>query len=98
MSGLTYIPVQFEANPPLHFLVKIQTSPPMNHPSLSPEKPLIPALFQIAAHADVVRSFAALKKKAQAQERARLSEKMVDPEKLEAALKAIAKKKKSEGR
>jgi hypothetical protein len=58
----------------------------MNNPAL--EKPLIPALFQIAARADDLKSPLARGREA-------LAEAMLDARRLEAILKAVGRKKKA---
>lgn len=68
----------------------------MNHPLqtiTTPQKPLVPALFQIASRAEEVESVPALKH-AVVHGHGPMSEMMLDPGKLEAVLKAIAKRKK----
>ena len=93
---LTEIPIQFVIDLPRFIAIKIQPQDSMNHPLqtiLTPQKPLIPALFRIAARAEEVGSVPALKKTV-VQGHGPLSEMMLDPEKLEAVLEAIAKRKK----
>ena len=68
----------------------------MTPPDAPSEKPLIPALFQIAARADELQSLESLPavKNALDKDRAARSEIMLDAEKLDAVLKAVAAKKK----
>ncbi len=68
----------------------------MTSPDPHSEKPLIPALFQIAARADELQSLESLPavQNALAMDRASRSEMMLDAEKLDAVLKTIAAKKK----
>ena len=97
---LMEIPIQFVTDLPRFISIKIQPQHSMNHPLqtiTTPQKPLIPALFQIAARAEEVESVPALKN-AVVQGRGPASEMMLDPEKLEAVLKAIAKRKKPDVR
>lgn len=65
----------------------------MNTPDANSDKPLIPALFQIAARADELQSLSAVRS-ALALDRASRAEVMMDPEKLDAVLKSVAAKKK----
>ena len=87
------VSIQFADDLPLHFPVIIQSQDPMNNPSISSEKPLIPALFQIAAHADEAESMSALRR-ALSSSPTPVAEMMLDPGKLEAVLREIARKKK----
>ena len=93
-SATIAVPVEFGADWPFTFQIKVKPNPAMNTPTIISEKPLIPGLFQIAACADDARSVSALKN-ALALNRMPLSEMMIDPEKLEAILKKIAQKKKA---
>ena len=63
-------------------------------------KPLIPALFQIAARADELQSLQSLPavRNALAMERASRAEMMMNAEKLDAVLKAVTSKKKKSAR
>lgn len=61
------------------------------------EKPLIPALFQIAACADNIRSISALKN-ALSMNRIPIADMMLDPDKIEAMLKSISRRKKISSR
>jgi hypothetical protein len=70
----------------------------MNAPDAPVEKPLIPALFQIAARADELQSLQSLPavQNALDRDRAARTEIMLDAEKLDAVLrKTVAKKKKT---
>jgi hypothetical protein len=89
--GLT---VEFAAELPLSVPVKIQSQYSMNRPSGISEKSIIPALFQIAARADDTKLASALRNVLTLKE-SPLSEKILDREKLEGILKAIAKRKKA---
>ena len=92
------IPVQFLSDLPRSLPIKIQPRKFMNPKDANAEKPLIPALFQIAARADELQSLQSLMavRNALALDRASRAEVMLDAEKLDAVLKAAsAKKKKS---
>lgn len=91
------IPIEFANEVPLCVPIKIQSLFSMNKPSRISEKSIIPALFQIAARADDVKLSSALRNVLALKESS-LSEKMLDREKLEGILKAIAKRKKTERR
>jgi hypothetical protein len=92
-SGVMGIPIHFTAGLPLGFPVKILTQNSMKQPlRYITEKPLIPALFQIAACADDVKSLSDLKN-AHALRSTPLAEMLSDPRKLEGILKAIARRK-----
>lgn len=86
------IPVQFGIDLPS--CVEIKSQKYMNTTQVS-EKPLIPALFQIAACANDSKSLLALKD-VLALSRIPLGDVMMDPERLEAIVKGIARKKKQE--
>jgi hypothetical protein len=90
------IPIQFVMDLPQFISIKIQPPPSMNR-SLqtvtTPQKPLIPSLFQIAARADEVQAVPALKS-ALAHGHGPMAEMMLDPEKLEAVLKSVVRRKK----
>jgi hypothetical protein len=90
------IPIVFLPDSPSRLQVKIQPQMSMTPPDAHSEKPLIPALFQIAARADELQSLESLPalKNALAMDRAFRSEIMLDAEKLDAVLKAAAAKKK----
>jgi hypothetical protein len=88
------IPIEFAVESPLNVPVKILPQYSMNHPSRISEKSIIPALFQIAARADDVKPATALRNVLALKE-SPLSEKLLDREKLEEILKAIAKRKKA---
>ena len=95
-SPLMEVPVQFVTDLPQFVPIKIQPQHSMNHPLQTitiPQKPLIPALFQIAARAEEVESMPLLKN-AVVRGHGPMAEMMLDPEKLEAVLKAISKKRK----
>ena len=89
------IPIQFNVDLPLSYQIKIQSQNSMTH--LTSEKPLIPALFQIAALADDPHAMPRLKGMLTAA-RMPLADTMLDVDKLEEVLKAIARKKKSAAR
>jgi hypothetical protein len=86
------IPIQFNVDVPLSYQIKIQPQNSMTH--LTSEKPLIPALFQIAALADDLYAMPTLKGML-ATGRMPLADTMLDADKLEEVLKAIARRKKS---
>lgn len=65
----------------------------MNNPDVPSDKPLIPALFQIAARADELQSLSAVRN-ALALGRASRAEIMLNAEKLDAVLRSVAAKKK----
>jgi hypothetical protein len=75
------------------FPIKIKLLNPMNHSNNSPAK-LIPGLFHLAASADEPESVPALKN-ALASGRKPLGERMLDPQKLEAVLNSVTRRKKS---
>lgn len=54
--ALPGISVQFHSDSPCFLPIKIQPQKLMNNPDAQPEKPLIPALFQIAARADELQT------------------------------------------
>jgi hypothetical protein len=90
------ISVRYTANSSLP--IKIEPEQPMNNPfqiALS-KRPLVPSLFQVAARADDVQSEPALKGSPSGH--MSLAERMLNPQKLEAVLNAIGKKKKPAGR
>jgi hypothetical protein len=91
------ISIEFGAELPMCVPVKIQSQYSMNNPSRISEKSIIPALFQIAARADDAKLASALRNVLTLKE-SPSSEKMLDQEKLEGILKAIAKRKKARGR
>ena len=96
------IPIEFGTDLSLYFQIKQIQSPKqsqnsMNHSTIISEKPLIPGLFQIAACAHDIES-ASMLKSTLARERTPLSEAMLDPKKLEAILKGIARRKKFSAR
>ena len=90
----TGIPIEFIAEAPQCVPIKIQSAYSMNKPSSISEESLLPALFQIAARFDgakmppAVRSVLTLNQDT-------LPEQMLNQEKLEGILKAIAKRKKT---
>jgi hypothetical protein len=90
------IPVLFLSDSPRCFQIKIQPQKFMTPPDAHSEKPLIPALFQIAARAEELQSLESLPavRNALALDRASRAEIMLDAEKLDAVLKAVAAKKK----
>jgi len=85
-------PIQFNVDLPLSYQIKIKPQNFMAH--LTSEKPLIPALFQIAALADDPHAMPTLKGMLTTG-RIPLADTMLDTDKLEEILKAIARKKKS---
>jgi hypothetical protein len=92
------IPIEFLSDFSRSLPVKIQLRKFMNAPDANSEKPLMPALFQIAARADELQSLQSLPavRNALALDRASRAEIMLNAEKLDAVLKAVtAKKKKS---
>lgn len=89
-SKATGIPIQFSADLSLSHPVKIQSAYSMNNPAYISDKPALPSLFRVAAHADEPEL-----KNALTQGRASLAEMMLNAERLEAILKAVSKKKKS---
>jgi hypothetical protein len=91
------IPIQFTEDLPLGFPIKIQSTNRMNHLQIASERPLIPALFQIAACADDVKSISSLKQ-ALSLNRMPFAEMMLDPEKIEAVLKSFSRAKKVSAR
>ncbi|HSY43559.1 MAG TPA: hypothetical protein VK811_06575 [Candidatus Acidoferrum sp.] len=88
------IPIEFTAEASQWVPIKIRSAYSMNKPSSISEESLLPALFQIAARFDgakmppAVRSVLTLNRDA-------LPEQMLNQEKLEGILKAIAKRKKT---
>jgi hypothetical protein len=92
-SATITIPVEFGADWPFTFQIKVKPNTTMNTTTVVSEKPLIPGLFQIAAYANDARSVSALKN-ALAMNRVPVNEMMIDPERLEAILKNIAQRKK----
>lgn len=92
-SLVTEIPIDFTIDLPLCFPIKIQPEDFMNHAIISAQRPLIPALFQIAGRADDLKALPSFKS-ALALGHTPLSEMMLDPEKLEEILRTVAQKKK----
>jgi len=90
------IPVHFLFDSPRCLQIKIQPQKFMLSPDAPSDKPLIPALFQIAARAEELQSLESLPavRNALAMDLASRSEIMLDAEKLDAVLKAVAAKKK----
>ena len=88
------IPVQFTVDSPLSSPIKIQQQDSM---TLTSEKTLIPALFQIAALADDPHTMPTLKGML-ATGRLPLADTMLDADKLEEVLKNLARKKKLSSR
>jgi hypothetical protein len=84
----TPVPIHFAPDLPLCFPIKTQPLNPMN----KPEKPLVPALFQIAARIHEPESALALKS---LMRRGALADAMLNAQKLESVLKTIARKKKN---
>jgi hypothetical protein len=97
-SRFTYtgrgLPIEFTAEAPLCVPIKIQSFYSMNEPSRISEKSILPALFQIAARFDGAKMPPAVRN-ALTLSCDSLPEKMLDREKLEGILKAIAKRKKA---
>jgi hypothetical protein len=89
----TVIPSRFVEDLSLRLEVKSQPPYPMNL-NETPEKSLIPALFQIASRAEDAESIRALKQSL-ASGRKPLAEMMLNTKRLEGILKALGKKKKS---
>lgn len=89
------VPIQFNVDAPLSYPIKIQSQNSMTY--LTSEKPLIPALFQIAAFADDPHAMPSLRGMLTTG-RMPLADTMMDADKLEEVLKAIARKKKSAAR
>jgi hypothetical protein len=87
------IPIQFAVDPPVHYQVKVRPYYFMTPLAFASKKPLIPALFQMAALADDPKALPALKS-ALGTGQLPLHEAMLDAEKLDAVLKAIARKRK----
>ena len=87
------IPIQFAVDPPVHYPIKVRPYYLMTTLAFASKKPLIPALFQMAALADDPKALPALKS-ALGTGRLPLHEAMLDAEKLDAVLKAIARKRK----
>jgi hypothetical protein len=83
------IPVEFTSDFSHSITTTIEPPDFMNNPAL--EKPLLPALFQIAARADDLT-------RPLAKGREALAEAMLDAKRLEAILKAIGTKKKAASR
>jgi hypothetical protein len=88
------IPIDFSAELPLRVPIKIQPQYSMSQPSVISEKTLLPALFQIAARFDNAKMPAAVRSILTLQSDS-LPEKMLNHEKLDGILKAIAKRKKT---
>jgi hypothetical protein len=88
------IPIEFAPELSRNVPIKIRPQYSMDHPSGISEKSIIPALFQIAARADDVKPATALRNVLALKE-SPLSEKLLNHEKLEEILKAIAKRKKA---
>lgn len=94
----TEILVEFWIDLPLSFPIKIQSHTTMNPMPIISENPLIPALFQIAAHADELKSIS-IRQNSFALNRIPIAENMMlNPEKLAEILNGIAQKKKTSGR
>lgn len=89
------IPIQFEHDVTLSTPIKIKLLNPMSTSSTSSK--LIPDLFHLAARADEPESVLALKH-ALARGRKPLSERMLDPQKLESVLNAVTRRKRSASR
>jgi hypothetical protein len=87
------IPIEFSGDLPPEHPIKIQSNPPMAHSSVASEKPLVTALFQFAAHAEDLYSMPAFGHAPTTGGNV-IAERMLDAEKLEAILKALAGKKK----
>jgi len=87
------IPIEFTAGPVLSVPIKIQSQYSMNVPSRISET-ILPALFQIAARFDGAKPSPEFRK-VLALSPESLPERMLDHEKLEGILKAIAKRKKT---
>lgn len=94
----TRIPVQFAVDLPLHYEIKVSPKYLMTTLSVPPNKPLIPALFQMAALASDPKALPALKSVLGATRRAFMDDAMLDVEKLDSVLKAIARKRKPAAR
>lgn len=93
----TRIPVQFVVDLPLHYEVKVRPKYFITALSVASKKPLIPALFQMAAFAGDPKVMPALKSVLEIG-RSPLDDAMLDAEKLDAVIRAIARKKKPAGR
>lgn len=94
----TEIPVEFWTDLPLSLPIKIQPHIAMNQMPIISEKPLIPALFQIAAHADEIKSLS-VRQNSFVLNRIPIAENMMlNPEKLAEILDGLAQKKKATGR
>jgi len=94
----TSIPIEFGAEVPLHFSVKIQPRNSLKNPVGISETFLLPALFQIAARFDGARPSPAFRRALAMEDHESLPEKLFGREKLQVILKAIAKRKKTVGR
>ena len=92
--AVTEIPVEFGIDLPLSLPIKIQPLKSMKKAPAIAEKPLIPALFQIAACADEAKYMSRLKG-VLALGRTPLSEMMLNPDKVEEILNGIAQRKKT---
>jgi hypothetical protein len=88
-SDIRDIPVEFVVDIPLRLQIKIKPQESGNSLTAIAERPLIPALFQIAACANDSKSLSALKD-ALALDQTPLAEMMLDPANLQAILKAVA--------
>lgn len=93
----TRIPVQFSVDLPLHYEIKIRPNYFIAALAVASKKPLIPALFQMAALASDPKAMPALKSVLETG-RAPLDDAMLDPERIDAVVRAIARKKKPAGR
>src|SRR5215469_3124757 len=91
------IPVQFAIDLPLHYEIKIRPQYFMTTLAIAPKRPLIPALFQMAALASDPGTMPALKSVLE-RGQAHLDDAMLDAEKLDSVLRAITKKRKPAGR
>src|SRR5580658_2073669 len=94
LAAANGIPVQFFTELAIHLPIKIQPHYPMSNPTVPPAQTIVPTLFQIAARADDPESLVAFKKTL-ASGHAPHAERMLDREKLEAILHAVARKKKA---
>jgi hypothetical protein len=84
------IPVEFGADLPLCFHIKIQPPNLMKNPMLIPEKAIVPTPFQIAARLEEPAP-----EKTPGSGRRHLGEMMLNAKRLEAVLKAIVRRKKT---
>ena len=91
------IPVQFAADVPVHYPVKVRPQYFMSMFTVTTNKPLIPALFQMAALADDPKVLPALRN-ALGTGLLLQDEAVLDAGRLDAILKAIAKKRKPAAR